>query len=207
MGNRVVITLIRHGLTTYNEEKRYLGATDLPLSMRGKAALKPIDVCWDHRLFLSSDLRRCMETAELLFPGISIHPLSTLREMNFGEWEGKTYADLKHDPAYCKWLDDPASVTPPCGESTHQFERRVESALSQILSLLEESNVAHAVVVTHGGVIRQLLTQYAPVKKKFFEWHVPISCAFTLSGELTEVRRGLRFTSLQEEPITEKTNG
>ncbi|NEU31063.1 histidine phosphatase family protein [bacterium LRH843] len=206
MGDSLVLTLIRHGLTTYNEEKRYIGVTDLPLSALGKAQLVSVNV-EEEQLLITSDLLRCKETAERLFPGKSYICLSDLREIDFGDWEGKTYDQLKDDAYYREWLDDPLSITPPSGESFVHFQMRIERAFCDVLSLVEKNDATYATIVTHGGVIRQMLTSLAPEKRVFFEWDVPIGRAFKLIGNKADARRGLRFTSLLEGPITAKTNG
>ncbi len=210
MGHSLALTLIRHGLTRFNEEKRYIGSTDLPLSDRGRADLLKItkgQEIGNERLLLSSDLKRCKETTELLYPGQSYLCLASLREIDFGEWEGKTYEELKDEPLYRSWLDDPRLVTPRNGESLQQFRQRTNFAMEQVLDLAAEKDVADITVITHGGVMRQWLSSFAPEKRAFFEWEVPIGAAFTLIGECDDVRRGERFTLLQEEPITVKING
>lgn len=210
MGHALALTLIRHGLTIYNEEKRYIGVTDLPLSDRGRAdilAMTNGKTSKREQLIITSNLRRCIETTELLYPEQSYTSLATLREIDFGEWEGKTYDQLKRNSCYRNWLNDPACVTPPKGESLKHFQQRTELAMQQVISLAEEKEATHATVITHGGVIRQWLTSFAPEKRAFFEWQVPIGCAYALVGKREDVRRGLRFTSLLEEPITGKTTG
>ncbi len=210
MGNHLALTLIRHGLTKYNEERRYVGATNLPLSATGIAKLKQMKQKITHErgnLLISSDLLRCRQTAEILFGREADFILADLREMDFGEWEGKTYDDLKDTRLYRQWLHDPFRISPPNGEAFKRFEERIYEALKQVLALSAEHKAGHVTVITHGGVIRQLLTICAPVEKAFFEWEVPHGCMMTLAGNLAEVRRGLRFTSLQEAPTTEKITG
>ena len=210
MGHSLALTLIRHGLTRFNEEKRYIGSTDLPLSERGRADLLKITKGQEigkKRLLISSDLTRCKETTELLYPDQSYLCLAPLREIDFGDWEGKTYEELKDDCVYRSWLDDPRLVTPPNGERLEQFRQRTNLAMKQVLDLAKENEVTNVTVITHGGVIRQWLSSFAPEKRAFFEWEVPIGAAFTLIGKCDDVRRGGRFTLLQEEPITAKISG
>ncbi|MEJ1715082.1 histidine phosphatase family protein, partial [Escherichia coli] len=66
-----------------------------------------------------SDLKRCRKTLEWIYP-TSIDSVvfdKRLREMDFGEWEGHTYDQLKDMNNYRGWLDNPQLVTPPGGES------------------------------------------------------------------------------------------
>ncbi|MCM3713660.1 histidine phosphatase family protein [Halalkalibacter oceani] len=209
MGDALAVSLIRHGLTRYNEESRYLGSTDLPLSAQGRQQLTALAALplGESDLLVTSDLLRCQETAQLLYPGRRFRTFSALRELDFGLWEGKTYEQLKEDRLYRRWLDDPTGVSPPEGEGLRDFQRRTKQAFGELLSLAEDEGADKVVVITHGGVIRQWLTEYAPLKRNFFEWHVPIGCRLTLSGKKSDVRRGLRFISLLEEPFTERING
>lgn len=210
MGSRLVVTLIRHGLTTYNEESRYIGATDLALSTNGKKQMNELKASLTFSepfLLFTSDLLRCKETASILFPDKETIEMNELREIHFGDWEGKTYDELREVPSYQKWLLSPFSIAPPNGESFEQFQKRVHEAFIQIVKEGFNKKVEQLIIITHGGVIREILTNYAPEKREFFEWNVPIGSIITLSGDYREVRRGLRFTSLQVEHITEKTIG
>ncbi|ARK30254.1 histidine phosphatase family protein [Halalkalibacter krulwichiae] len=212
MGNRLVVTLIRHGLTKFNEEKRYLGWKNQPLSKKGNEELLQLTHKYRNHtgdILLTSDLVRCIETAKLLFPNQPIVTSSKLREYDFGEWEGKTYEQLKETKLYRDWLDDPLSNFPPKGEAYHSFQRRTEEAFYDMVELAHKRKSKHVVVVCHGGVIRQWLSSYSPVNKSksFFEWNVTINSCYQMIGSIDKIRRGLTFTSLQEEPITAKING
>mgnify|MGYP001289215295 FL=1 len=209
MGRRLVVTLIRHGLTKYNEEHRYLGATDIPLSEKGKAQVEKMRaVSFPERFLLfTSDRLRCLETANILFPNLQPLPLKQLREIDFGDWEGKTYEQLKHLDHYIEWLKNPFQLTPPNGEPFSAFSKRVTHAFQTILAQTEKKRLNDVVIITHGGVIRQWLTTYAPLKKNFFAWDVPIGSVITLSGDVSDVRRGSRFSSLQVALTTAKMNG
>src|SRR5690625_3524568 len=96
MGGFLELTFIRHGLTTYNEQRRYIGSTNLPLSTRGRASIQQQQL-QPNTIIITSDLRRSIETASILYPNEEITPLSSIREMDFGKWEGKTYDELKHN--------------------------------------------------------------------------------------------------------------
>ena len=93
------IYLIRHGLTAGNKEKRYIGRTDEPLCAEGIAALREISLpaC---ELLVCSPMKRCTETAALLFPGQEPVICEELRECDFGDFEGKNYPELNGDERY-----------------------------------------------------------------------------------------------------------
>lgn len=203
MDDRVVIALFRHGLTEENNRKAYLGWNDSPLTSEANAlyTTKRYDG------YFSSDLPRCLATAEILFSNMKVHPLVNLREMNFGIWEGKTYENLKDDSQYQRWLSNPSRYCPPKGESFYDFTSRVQSGWEQVIHHILSQNLHSSAVVTHGGVIRHFLTTYAPEKKDFWDWQVSHHLGFELIFERDALRSGDRCTLLQEVPLTAKEDG
>ncbi|MCH1626411.1 histidine phosphatase family protein [Ferdinandcohnia quinoae] len=199
MDDRVVIALFRHGVTEANEKHAYLGWTDSPLyPMESIHSLR-------YEQFFSSDLPRCMETLRILFPTARPVVLKELREMNFGKWEGKTYEELKEIQEYQDWLANPFEKTPLEGESFEEFSKRIQAGWDRIVA--DCSGCNRIAVMTHGGVIRYLLSQYAPVQKEFWDWQVGHASGYELEFEIDALRRGERCTLLREVPLTEKRHG
>ncbi|KWX74330.1 hypothetical protein AML91_15910 [Paenibacillus jilunlii] len=168
------LVLIRHGHTLWNKERRYLGSTDLALLPESRAELAALrqqpELAGGFWRVYCSDMRRCRETLDLIAPALMHNAIydSRLREMSFGSWEGHTYEQLQHLPQYRSWIDDPAAVTPPGGEAWSAFTGRVEHFVSGLLQAAAAApglkNGSHAgplrvLVVTHGGIIRQLLAR------------------------------------------------
>lgn len=133
------------------------GHLDPPLNEEGRlqaAALVPLlerrNIC---RLY-ASDLRRAIETAEVLTEAWRIPALARadLREISYGEWEGKRWSELKHSDVLrdIQSFEDSPDVRPPGGESFSIFRDRTERALRAIMADSRGSTVA----VTHMGVIR-----------------------------------------------------
>ncbi|MED4906065.1 histidine phosphatase family protein [Parageobacillus thermoglucosidasius] len=211
MADSLAITLIRHGMTPENQARRYIGHTDVPLAEQEKTRLlqadlplfKPVD------LLVSSDLLRCKQTRELLFRnyGGGKYEMVQWREMHFGDWEGKTFLELKEIKEYRQWLSSPLAVAPPNGESYQAFCQRVEEALEQTVLLAEQANAEHVAVVTHGGPIRCILERYAPQERPFWEWTVPFGGGFTLQSTLERWKEKKRCISLSEVLFKESENG
>lgn len=114
------ILLIRHGRTAGNLEKRYIGGqSDEPLCPQGISELleyrkrgyyPAVDqVC-------SSDMRRCLETAHLIYGSQETAVFFGLRECDFGLFEGKSYEQLKNCRSYQYWLDSGGTIPFPEGE-------------------------------------------------------------------------------------------
>lgn len=166
------LIFIRHGTTLWNQEKRYLGHTDIGLLPEANQELAPLreqlqNLCWSK--VYSSDLLRCRQTltSVALMQGEQTHLDARLREIDFGEWEGKTYDQLQHIQQYRDWIDDPQNVTPPKGESWQAFTARIDSFLDTCLlhDVLSEPvtvDTPQIGIVTHGGVIRYAISRLIP---------------------------------------------
>lgn len=208
MDDCLAITLLRHGMTGENAKGAYIGWTDAVLSDEGKKAVYAIREQIPYKeLLFSSDLSRCMATAKVIFPDQYIQPLTELREMNFGAWEGKTYDALKELEDYRKWLDDPFHVVPNGGESFTSFSGRIEMGFSKVVEEILDNSAKGATIVTHGGVIRYLLTKYSGMGHTFFEWKIPYAHGYELIWGKESLRRRKACMSLRVVPIMEKRNG
>lgn len=192
MASGFVLYLIRHLPTLGNKERKYIGWTDEPI-------LDSADWNWSlseaPKHVYSSDLRRAKQSAARYFPQASFETNASWRECNFGEFEGKTYAELEKDMDYRKWIDDPYAFAPLNGESLKDLEMRVVEALKQLPN--------KAVVVTHGGPIRVVLTKFSFVEKGFWSWDIPHGTGFRLEWESDKAfEEGESCTSISAVPIT-----
>ena len=126
------ISVIRHGRTAANDKGIYIGRTDFPLSDKGAAELagKMDEFRYPNvaRVY-SSPLRRCTETAEILFPDVQIQTVDNLIEMDFGTFEGKSADELVHKPEFKEWLKGGMDCRPPQGESVKEVQLRIFRSL------------------------------------------------------------------------------
>jgi alpha-ribazole phosphatase len=106
----------------------------------------------------ASDLKRALETAEILAEPhhLTVETLPGLREIDFGHWEGLTFAEIseKYKDLADKWYSAPAEVQIPGGETFFQLKERIYTT---ILELVEKHDQETIVVVTHAGPIRALV--------------------------------------------------
>ena len=166
------LLLIRHGMTEANEKRLYCGSTDLPLSERGKAGLEALKRTArypvpDGARFITSGAERCRETLYILFGESESETETRFGEMDFGEFEMKSYEELKENAAYIEWIsgDNEANVCPG-GESGKIMKARVLSALEK---LIEDNK--NAVMIAHGGVIAAIMEHLFPQEQKNrYEW-------------------------------------
>jgi alpha-ribazole phosphatase len=208
MARTMAVTLLRHGLTKENKEKKYVGWTDVPLSLKGKKMLNAHVSYPKADLFITSDLMRCTETLSILYRTESDYILNAaFREMHFGDWELKTYEQLKENARYIKWLSDHQLYSPPNGESYEEFTNRIIKGWHEAVQMMLENNKRRAVIMTHGGVIRLLLEKFAPEEKQFWDWQVSYGSGYTLITTEDRLRRGERCILLQEVPFKESGNG
>ncbi len=169
------IHLIRHGLTAENEKGKYIGSTDIPLSQRGIDLLKKYSREFDYPgapILYSSPLQRCTQTAAILYPSLPPRIVGEISECDFGDWEGKTAAELAGDPNFSKWLSNSTETAPPNGESGEAFLRRICKAFEKIVNGLISSGETSAVIITHGGVIMNLLSVYGIPHAKPYDWQM-----------------------------------
>lgn len=153
------LILIRHGETDYNLQNRYCGFSNPSLNKNGiwqskKLADRLVNIKVGK--VYSSDLKRAVETATIIFKSNSIEQLSDFREMNFGIFEGLKYDEIvkKYPSRYKNWINSPAKIKLPNGEALEDLVERVRRELTFILSRHKDGKVA---LVTHGGPIRVIL--------------------------------------------------
>lgn len=178
--------LIRHGITEWNQEGRYCGCKDVALSSQGKLQAKRLakrlkDAGFDK--IYSSDRRRALQTARIVFKQARIIKKSALREINFGAIEGLRHREImeKYGVVYSKWLDDPYQNCLPGAESISVFKKRVNSAIRKIAG---DNRGKNAAIVCHGGVIAIFVSSL--LKSRNFWKYVPAATSVTL----VESRKG-----------------
>jgi alpha-ribazole phosphatase len=158
---RTRLHLVRHGQTAWNASRRYMGQYDEPLNATGLAQAAAVARRLKRQSFdaiYSSDLQRAWQTAIQIAAGRPQEPKPEprLREMNFGAWQGLTYAEIeqREPQALAAWQQDPLLQAPPGGETLGQLAGRVGV-------LPGELRLAHpgqeVLLVAHGGPLRTLI--------------------------------------------------
>jgi broad specificity phosphatase PhoE len=162
--------LIRHGETDWNAQERFQGHIDIPLNSKGQAqARELIAVCKSYQIeaILSSDLKRAVETAEIIAAPLNLKVFQDegLREANLGHAQGLTYAEIEERYGKVvieRWrsahLSD-ADISYPGGESGASVVHRSFASLRNFLATTPFDRIA---VTTHGGVIRRIMQRLLP---------------------------------------------
>ena len=177
------IHFIRHGEISPTLKGRYIGTTDVPLSDEGKVQIRKLNATMDYpyaKAVFTSPLKRCTQTAKLLYPDVEPLVIDQLMECNFGEWENKTADELGDDENFSKWLAGDNEVKPPRGESTADFTRRICIMFESIVNGLIKTGTTDAVIITHGGVMNILLAVYGLPQAKPFDWACDCGYGYSL---------------------------
>ena len=175
--------LIRHGLTQGNLDGKYIGSTDLPLCPQGIEQLNNLKKAFvypDVEAVFTSPLKRAVETSEILFPKIKLYELKDLREINFGEFEGKSAIELVKNANYARWMDVNDDFYPEGAENAREFTNRTKSTILKIFEFMMKSKVQEAACVTHGGVIMSALAQIAIPERPANMWACDPGCGYTI---------------------------
>lgn len=185
--------LLRHGLTEANLNGIYAGSgTDLPLSDEGVAQLDRLREDFDYPragLVFVSPLLRARQSADILYPGVRQIGIEDLREIHFGEFEGKTVEELQADPVYHRWLDPAQQLTPPGGESGAAFAQRAGTVLEKLCEYMVRSDTPEAAVVTHGGLIMTALAMHAIPRRPPQQWACDPGCGFAVQTSAASLMR------------------
>lgn len=162
---------LRHGATKGNLERRYVGETDEALTPESREALKALILPPVKRVYVSP-LRRCVETAKILYPDIPMELVPDFRECGFGAFEYRNYEELKDLPAYQAWLDARGFTAFPGGESRADFCARVVRAFDRVAEKADLLG-GDAAIVAHGGTLMAILEARALPKQDFYAWQAP----------------------------------
>ena len=169
------LILIRHLKTPGNEKRQYIGSTDEELSEQEVLNFKQkykIDSYPQVEQVIVSPMKRCIQTAELIYPKNQITQEELLKECDFGIFEGKTYEDLKDRAEYQAWLNSGGTIAFPEGEEQKEFRSRcVRGMLRQVDRLCKE-NVESAAFVVHGGTIMAVMEAFSEEKKSYYDWQI-----------------------------------
>ncbi|AMJ61182.1 histidine phosphatase family protein [Bosea sp. PAMC 26642] len=157
------LILVRHGETDWNREGRLQGGQDIPLNDLGRrqaveAAHRLRELVPDFAAldFIGSPMLRARDTmdilrAELGLPAGGYRLDERLRELTFGDWEGRTWREMrKTDRELASARErDKWGFVPPNGESYRMLAERIRPVLTEL--------TAETVIVSHGGVARAVL--------------------------------------------------
>ena len=179
------IALIRHGITIGNVRRLYYGATNVPLAQKGIDELKRlreegIYPDGEGAQFFTTGMGRTQQTLELIYGDRPHEIIKDLREINFGDFEMKTYEELMEYEEYRDWITATNDTkAPPNGESIRHFNERVIRGFKEVrsrhsirsLELRHQEEDARSIVICHGGTISSIMNYVWPgVHDNMYGW-------------------------------------
>ena len=188
--------LLRHG--DVGGGGRLIGSTDLPLAAEGLGQLDRTAAMLQRKgigSIFTSPLGRCLQTVERLGlddSEVCVH--QALREVHFGAWEGLCFSEIAREyPEEVRtWSTWSTAFTFPGGENMGDFLARVGEAAE----LIDRHPADNLLVVSHGGVIRQLICHYLGLEaRNYLLFDIAAGCCSTLDlysqgGVLTGLNLG-----------------
>jgi len=182
-----LLLLIRHAVTEATGKRLSGWAPDIHLSERGREqASRLVDRLAPVRIaaLYSSPLERCRETAEPLASarGLEVRDTDDLGEVRYGDWTGRSLAQLSRTRLWRSVQQTPSAVRFPGGETLLEVQERAVRQVAAIASGHPKGVVA---LVSHGDVIRLLLAHYAGLHVDLFQRLVvsPASVSVVAAGD------------------------
>lgn len=153
--------LLRHGQTTFSRANAFCGSIDPELTEDGVAMAEGFAKTYHTtpwNAIYASPMKRAIATAQPLASalGIALELREGLKEINYGQWEGKHPDDVDRDyhDDYVRWTADPAWHAPTGGESAITIANR---ALAVVDEIRQRYTTGHVLVVSHKATIRIIL--------------------------------------------------
>lgn len=188
--DQIRLLFIRHGETVSNSEHRYLGKTDEGLSENGISLLRQAVAAGHYQpvdYLFTSPMKRCIRTADILYPKKQPVIIPEWEEMDFGIFEGKNYRELCDNKQYQDWIDSHATLPFPGGESREAFIKRCKEGFYRMLRCLS-AGLSHTEepvgkrqitvgAVVHGGTIMALLSSL--YGGEYFDYQLPNGGGYT----------------------------
>ncbi len=189
MSNPARLLLARHGQTEWHSDNRYVSRTDIGLTETGREQARTLARRAEREkvnLVLSSPLGRALLTAKPAAAACNLEPETDerLRELDFGEWEGRTLAEIgEEDPESVRRFEESAEHGFPGGEPLHEGADRV----LKVFACLSRSHAGETVlVVAHNTLLRLALCRMLGVELGHYRRLMPR----VVNGAVSEVRFG-----------------
>lgn len=197
MAVEMKVALLRHSFCEGNLRHAYVGGrTDQPLCAQGIAEARARAGALEVRMesaglsmpevVYTSPMIRARQTAGLLFGNARLVDVEGLREMDFGDFENRSAADMERDVAYRAWVDAQCEPACPNGESKAQFSIRTCEAFEDVLRDAREAGERQVVIVAHGGTIMSLMGAFARPSRDYYSWHVAPCFGYACEARLED---------------------
>ena len=177
------IYLFRHGLTKGNLNAQYIGHTDLPLTTDSISALHSIKAKHHYPevdAVFSSPLKRCKDSASIMFPKNNILIIDDFIEYDFGEFEGLTAKELEGNEDFRNWLRGDMNTAAPFGESNGHFIERICNAFEKVVDGCVKTGTTTSAIVGHAGVLMTILSCFGLPEAPMAHWQMDAGYGYKL---------------------------
>jgi len=166
------IYLVRHGQSEWNYQKKVQGQQDTFLTELGRIQAKKIGSRLKSEeidLIYSSDLKRAYETATIIGNELDkkVNRMECLREIAFGQWEGKTieYLNGTNEKEHDIWLKEPHKFSMEGAETLYQLQKR---AMLGINKIIDENPNKNILIVSHGATLKTIILGLLDIDVKYY---------------------------------------
>jgi broad specificity phosphatase PhoE len=161
------VILIRPGATLYDEQNRVQGVLDVPLSERGRVEAVRMAQLLSYSLGDSSLAalycgpgENVIRTAEIVGKLLGLRPkrINEFRNLDQGLWQGLQIDEIKrrNTKLFRQWIDDPATICPPQGETVERAMERIKTAFRPLLRRHQDEAIGLVV----GEPLARLVASY-----------------------------------------------
>ena len=169
-----LLLLIRHGENDVMYRRLAARLPDVHLNQRGREQAAALAQALTHapiEAIYSSPLERAVETAQPLADarGLPVEIRSDLIEVNYGSWQGKTYAQLRRTNLWKTVHSAPSQVRFPDGEAFPEIQNRVVNQLKLLINSVNGDHEHVIAAVAHGDIIRLALAHYLNIPLDDFQ--------------------------------------
>jgi len=169
------VYLARHGQTEWNKKLTFRGRIDVPLNEAGHREARALsDALKDKNIgaIYTSPLRRSIETAQPIakFFHLEIVPVQGLIDINYGDWEGLTFNEVKkrYSDQYDEWEKKPDLIRFPHGETLDEAKER---SFRAFISIVEKNPGKSILIVPHRVINKVLLCALLGLSNSHF-WEI-----------------------------------
>jgi len=173
----MIIYLIRHGQTEYNDKSIFRGQLDIPLNSYGisQAELigKALEVISFDAIY-TSPLIRAKKTAGIINKYqanmININIENDFTDLNYGTWQAKSHKEVKNNypKLYYEWQTSPYNTQIPGGESLYDAQKRSWNGLKKIIDNSKDKIIC---IVSHRVINKLLISKILGIPKTGF-WKI-----------------------------------
>jgi alpha-ribazole phosphatase len=198
------LVLLRHAQIDRQHVGQLIGATDVSLDPIAEANLRAMAgrvMRWAPQACYCSPKQRCRQTATAVAPGLLQHIDDDLREIDFGDWETRVFADIVANESMLldRWAAFDLDFAFPGGERVGDFLHRVHAAADRLIHAAAET----LLVVAHGGVIRTMICHLLGLEPKHYvAFHVPYA-----TTAVVDLFDGRGVLEALEQPEAENSHG